>query len=39
LIAQLPPDSRVLVDVPSAAVDIDTPEDLKNARRSFRNRN
>jgi molybdenum cofactor cytidylyltransferase len=38
LIAQLPPDSRVLVDVPSAAVDIDTPEDLKNARQSFRNR-
>jgi molybdenum cofactor cytidylyltransferase len=39
LIGQLPPDSRVLVDVPSAAIDIDTPEDLRAARRSFRSRN
>jgi molybdenum cofactor cytidylyltransferase len=38
LIAQLPADSRVLVDLPSAASDIDTPQDLKAARRSFRRR-
>jgi molybdenum cofactor cytidylyltransferase len=38
LIAQLPADSRVLVDVPSAALDIDTPQDLEAARRSFRRR-
>jgi len=38
LIAQLPADNRVLVDMPSAASDIDTPQDLKAARRSFRRR-
>jgi molybdenum cofactor cytidylyltransferase len=38
LIAQLPADSRVLVDMPSAASDIDTPQDLKTARRTFRRR-
>jgi molybdenum cofactor cytidylyltransferase len=38
LIAQLPADCRVLVDMPSAASDIDTPQDLKAARRSFRRR-
>jgi molybdenum cofactor cytidylyltransferase len=36
LIAQLPADNRVFVDMPSAALDIDTPQDLKAARRSFR---
>jgi molybdenum cofactor cytidylyltransferase len=38
LLAQLPAASRVLVDMPSAASDIDTPQDLKAARRSFRRR-
>jgi molybdenum cofactor cytidylyltransferase len=38
LIAQLPDDNRVLVDLPSAAVDIDTPQDLQAARRSLRRR-
>jgi molybdenum cofactor cytidylyltransferase len=38
LIAQLPADSRVLVDMPSAASDIDTPHDLRAARRIFRSR-
>jgi|SRR5450631_428017 len=38
LIAQLPDHSRVLVDLPSAAVDIDTPQDLQAARRSWRRR-
>jgi molybdenum cofactor cytidylyltransferase len=38
LIAQLPAHSRVLVDMPSAASDIDTPQDLKAARRIFRRR-
>ena len=38
LIAQLPADSRVLVDMPSAASDIDTPQDLKTARRVLRRR-
>jgi molybdenum cofactor cytidylyltransferase len=38
LIAQLPEGSRVLVDMPSAALDIDTPQDLEAARRSFRSR-
>jgi molybdenum cofactor cytidylyltransferase len=38
LIAQLPADNRALVDMPSAASDIDTPQDLKAARRSFRRR-
>jgi molybdenum cofactor cytidylyltransferase len=35
LISQLPGEERVLVDMPSAAVDIDTPRDLKEARRRF----
>jgi molybdenum cofactor cytidylyltransferase len=38
LIAQLPADSRVLVDLPSASLDIDTAQDLKAVRRSFRSR-
>jgi molybdenum cofactor cytidylyltransferase len=38
LIAQLPAAGRVLVDMPSAASDIDTPQDLKAARRIFRRR-
>jgi len=38
LIAQLPIDSRVLVDLPSASLDIDTTQDLEGARRSFRRR-
>jgi molybdenum cofactor cytidylyltransferase len=38
LIAQLPPDGRVLVDMPSAALDIDTPQELKAARQTFRTR-
>jgi len=38
LIAQLPAAGRVLVDMPSAASDIDTPQDLEAARRSFRRR-
>jgi molybdenum cofactor cytidylyltransferase len=38
LLAQLPAADRVLVDMPSAASDIDTPQDLKAARRSFRRR-
>jgi molybdenum cofactor cytidylyltransferase len=38
LLVQLPAASRVLVDIPSAASDIDTPQDLKAARRSFRRR-
>jgi molybdenum cofactor cytidylyltransferase len=38
LIAQLPVESRVLIDLPSAAVDIDTPQDLQAARRSWRRR-
>jgi molybdenum cofactor cytidylyltransferase len=36
LIAQLPADSRVLVEIPSAAADIDTVQDLKAARQCFR---
>jgi molybdenum cofactor cytidylyltransferase len=36
LISQLPGEERVLVDMPSAAVDIDTPRDLKEARQRFR---
>jgi molybdenum cofactor cytidylyltransferase len=36
IIGQLPADSRVLVDLPSAAWDIDTPQDLREARRRFR---
>jgi molybdenum cofactor cytidylyltransferase len=35
LIGQLPADSRVLVEMPSAALDVDTPQDLKDARRRF----
>ena len=38
LLGQLPAADRVLVDMPSAASDIDTPQDLKAARRSFRRR-
>jgi len=38
LLAQLPAAGRVLVDMPSAASDIDTPQDLKAVRRSFRRR-
>ena len=38
LITQLPADNAVLVDMPSAASDIDTPQDLKAARRTFRSR-
>jgi molybdenum cofactor cytidylyltransferase len=36
LIAQLPADSIELIDLPSAALDIDTPQDLDAARASFR---
>ena len=36
LIGQLPSDSRVLVELPSAAQDVDTPQDLRCARRRFR---
>jgi molybdenum cofactor cytidylyltransferase len=36
LIGQLPAQRRVLVDLPSAAADIDTLEDLDEARRRFR---
>jgi molybdenum cofactor cytidylyltransferase len=36
LVRQLPADSRLLVAMPSAAEDIDTPQDLGNARRRFR---
>jgi molybdenum cofactor cytidylyltransferase len=35
LIGQLAPESRVLVDLPSASWDVDTPQDLKEARRRF----
>lgn len=38
LITQLPADNRVLVDLPSASLDIDTAHDLEAARRSFRSR-
>jgi molybdenum cofactor cytidylyltransferase len=37
-IGQLPADSRVLVDLPSARWDVDTPQDLRDARRRFRPR-
>jgi len=37
-IGQLPADSRVLVDLPSAGWDVDTPQDLRDARRRFRPR-
>jgi molybdenum cofactor cytidylyltransferase len=36
LIRQLSADSRVLVELPSAAWDVDTPQDLRDARRRFR---
>ena len=36
LVGQLPAGSRVLVEMPSAAQDVDTPQDLKNARHRFR---
>jgi molybdenum cofactor cytidylyltransferase len=36
LIGQLPADSRVLVELPSAAWDVDTPQHLQDARRRFR---
>jgi len=36
LIGQLPTESRVLVELPSAAWDVDTPQDLRDARRRFR---
>jgi molybdenum cofactor cytidylyltransferase len=38
LITKLPAGSRVLVDLPSASLDIDTAQDLKAVRRSFRSR-
>jgi CTP:molybdopterin cytidylyltransferase MocA len=37
-IGQLPADSRTLVEMPSAAADVDTPQDLKAARHRFRHR-
>jgi molybdenum cofactor cytidylyltransferase len=37
-IGQLPAASRVLVDLPSAGWDVDTPQDLRDARRRFRPR-
>jgi len=36
LVNRLPPEQRVLVDLPSAAFDIDTPQDLKTARSRLR---
>jgi molybdenum cofactor cytidylyltransferase len=36
LIGQLPAGSRTLVEMPSAAWDVDTPQDLQDARRRFR---
>jgi molybdenum cofactor cytidylyltransferase len=36
LVRELPADSRVFVEMPSAAQDIDTPQDLIYARRRFR---
>jgi CTP:molybdopterin cytidylyltransferase MocA len=35
-IAQLPADLRVLVELPSAAADVDTPHDLRIVRRRYR---
>jgi molybdenum cofactor cytidylyltransferase len=35
-IGRLPTDNRVLVELPSAAWDVDTPQDLTDARRRFR---
>jgi molybdenum cofactor cytidylyltransferase len=37
-IGRLPANSRVLVDLPSASWDVDTPQDLREARRRFRPR-
>jgi molybdenum cofactor cytidylyltransferase len=36
LIGELSAESRVLVELPSAAWDVDTPQDLRRARRRFR---
>jgi molybdenum cofactor cytidylyltransferase len=36
LVGELPEDSRVLVKVPSAGWDVDTPKNLQDARRRFR---
>ena len=35
-IGELPADSRIFVDLPSASGDVDTPQDLRLARRRFR---
>jgi len=35
LVAQLPADNRILVDLPSAIWDIDRPQDLRDSRRRF----
>ena len=35
LILTLPADDRILLDLPSAAIDVDTPQDLAAARRHF----
>jgi molybdenum cofactor cytidylyltransferase len=37
-IGQLPADNRIFVDLPSASWDVDTPQDLRLARRRFRTR-
>jgi molybdenum cofactor cytidylyltransferase len=37
-VSRLPPEELVLVEVPSAALDVDTSEDLKIARRRLRRR-
>jgi molybdenum cofactor cytidylyltransferase len=36
LVSELPADERVLLNLPSAARDVDTPEDLRAARRRLR---
>ena len=36
LIGGLPAPQRVLLDLPSAALDVDTPQDLRAARRRLR---
>jgi molybdenum cofactor cytidylyltransferase len=38
LIAQLPAHNRILIEIPSAAWDVDTPQDLRKARLRFRPR-
>jgi molybdenum cofactor cytidylyltransferase len=38
ILRQLPPDRLVMLPLPSAAFDIDTPKDLNDARRRFRRR-